>query len=147
MHLKGFLFSTLLGFAGGVSGAYGQEKANRPYSDPEEIWLRDPRAMARAANQALTSRERNDFCRLGRGYMEFACRVDSSGRIQSITRTALHNAAQSLPAAALSRVRESIRQHVLFSVPKAYRPDKMSSYRRMTLALPLKAFCNDNKHK
>ena len=147
MPLKVFLLATLVSFVGILSGTYGQQ-ANQAYSDPEEIWLRDSQAPARAANRAaLTARERAAICRLGRGYVEFACQLDSSGRIQTITKTRLADAANSLPPTAIACIRESVRRHVLFSVPFVDRPNSRRSYRQIKLALRLSAFCPDNKYK
>ncbi|HEX8326485.1 MAG TPA: hypothetical protein VF629_03005 [Hymenobacter sp.] len=133
-----------MSFAGSLSGAYGQQT----YSDPEEIRLRDSQALGRAAHRAaLTARERAAICRLSRGYVEFACQLDSGGRIQAITTTRLAEAANSLPPAALARIRESVCRHVRFSVPSVDRPDSRCPYRQIRLALRLSAFCPDNKYK
>jgi hypothetical protein len=120
---------------------YGQTRANTPYSDPDEIRLADPLALGKAGRKAFSASERLALCQRGTGFIELACQVDSSGRIQAITGVRLHQAAQSLSPALLNRWKASVRQYVIFHVPTVDKGPKMSRYRRPSVVISLRAFC------
>ena len=141
MHPKAFLFATLFGFGGGLPGAYGQAKVNRIYSDPDEMRLLVPTAVAQAATHALAATERAVLCRKDRGFIEFRFQVDGNGRIQTITGVQLYQAAREVPAPMLAKMKERIRQDAIFHVPDVDKPPKMSRWRRPSYVLPLAVFC------
>lgn len=141
MHLKAILFTTLFGFGWGLPGAYGQAKANRVYSDPDEMRLLVPTAVAQAANHALTAAERGVLCRKGRGFIQFRFQVDGTGRIQTITGVQLYQAAQEVPAPMLAKMKERIRQDVVYHVPDVDKPPTSSRWRRPSYTIPLAVFC------
>ena len=141
MHPKAILFTTLLGIGGGLPGAHGQAKANHVYSDPDEMRLLVPTAVAQAANHALTATERAALCRRGRGFIEFRFQVDGTGRIQTITGVKLSQAAQGVPAPMLAKMKERIRQDVVYHVPDVDKPPTSSRWRRPSYTIPLAVFC------
>lgn len=141
MHLKAILFATLFGFRWGLPCAYGQVKASRVYSDPDEMRLLVPTAVAQAANHALTATERGILCRKGRGFIEFRFQVDGTGRIQTITGVQLYQAAREVPAPMLVKMKERIRQDVFFHVPDVDKPPTSSRWRRPSYTIPLAVFC------
>ena len=141
MHAKAILLATLFGFGWSLSGAYVQAKADRVYSDPDEMRLLVPTAVAQAANHALTTTERAVLCRQGRGFIEFWCEVDGNGRIQSITGVLLYQAARAVPAPMLAKMKERIRQDVIFHVPDVNKLPTSNHWRRPSYTLPLAVFC------
>lgn len=141
MYPKTLLFATLLGFGWGLPNAYGQTKANRAYSDPDEMRLVVPTAVAQAANHALMATERAMLCRKGRGFIEFRFQVDGTGRIQAITGVQLYQAARAVPAPMLAKMKERIRQEVVFHVPDVDKPSTSSRWRRPSYTIPLAIFC------
>ena len=141
MHFKAVLLATFFGFGWSLSGAYGQAKADRVCSDPDEMRLLVPTAVAQAANHALTTTERAVLCRQGRGFIEFRFEVDGNGRIQSITGVQLHQAAQAVPAPMLAKMKERIRQDVIFHVPDVNKLPTSNHWRRPSYTLPLAVFC------
>ena len=100
-----------------------------------------PTALAQAANHALTATERAVLCRQGRGFIEFRFQVDGTGRIQSITGVQLYQAAQAVPAPMLAKMKERIRQDVIFHVPDVDKPPSSSRWRRPSYTIPLAVFC------
>jgi hypothetical protein len=120
---------------------YGQTTNNTPYSDPDEVRLASPLALVEAGHEAFSTSERLALCQRGRGFIKLACQVDSKGRIQAITSATLHQAAQSLSPALLNRWKKSVRQHVVFHVPAVDKSPTMSRYRRPSIIMPLRAFC------
>lgn len=120
---------------------YGQTTANIPYSDPDEVHLADPLALVKAGRKAFSASERVALCQKGRGFITLACQVDSNGRIQAITGVTLRQAAQSLSPALLKRWKESVLQQVIFHMPAVDKRPHMSRYRRPSIVMPLRAFC------
>ena len=138
---KSFLFVLFCGSAAGLPRAYGQTKGNQVYSDPDEMRLLVPTVVAQAATHALTATERAVLCRKGRGFIEFRFQVDGRGRIQSITGGQLHQAAREIPALMLAKMKERIRQDIVFHVPNVDKPSTSSRWRRPSYTIPLAVFC------
>jgi len=138
---KSFLFVLFCGSAASLPSAYGQTKDNQVYSDPDEMRLLVRTVVAQAANHALTATERAALCRQGRGFIEFRLQVDGRGRIQSITGVQLHQAARKIPAPMLAKMKERIRQDVVFHVPDVDKPSPSSRWRRPSYTIPLVVFC------
>lgn len=141
MHLKAILCATLCAFAGGISHAPGQAKASVAFSDPDEIWLLVPTAAIQAAHHALTATERASLCHRGRGFIQFACQVNGNGHIAAIANVQLFQAAQTVPASIVTKLKSSIRREVVFYVPAVTRPPKMARWHRPSIVLPLALFC------
>lgn len=141
MHLKAILYATLCAFAGGIPHAQGQAKASVAFSDPDEIRLLVPTAATQAAHHALTATERASLCHRGRGFIQFTCQVNGNGHIAAITNVQLFQAAQTVPASIVTKLKSSIRRDVVFYVPAVTRPPKMARWRRPSIVLPLALFC------
>ncbi|UOQ98700.1 hypothetical protein MUN81_04220 [Hymenobacter sp. 5317J-9] len=141
MLSKAYLFAVLFSCAGGLLSAYGQTKANQVYSDPDEMRPLVPSAVAQAANHALSSAERVTLCRKGRGFIEFRFQVDGNGRIEDITGVRLYKAAREVPMPLLAKMKERVRQDVVFHVPVVDKPSAMSRWRRPSYTIPLTVFC------
>ena len=141
MLLKSLLFVALFAFAVGLPSAYGQTTANRVYSDPDEMRLLEPTSVTQAANQAFSSTERAALCRKGRGFITFRCQVNGTGRIESITAVQLDQAASTVPAPMLAKLKERVRRDVLFHVPAVDKPPKMAKWRKPSVTIPLAVFC------
>ena len=135
------MFAMFFGFFAGLPCAHGQTKANRAYSDPDEMRLLVPTGVAQAAKRALTSPERAVLCRKGRGFIEFRFQVNGNGRIEAITGVRLYQAAQAVPTSLLAKMKERIRQDVVFHVPDVDKPAAMSRWRRPSYTIPLVIFC------
>ncbi|MFD1469405.1 hypothetical protein ACFQ48_14330 [Hymenobacter caeli] len=130
-----------MSFASGLQQVHGQTTPNTTYSDPDEIRLAAPQALAQAAQKAFSVAERTSLCGLGRGFISFTCQVSSSGRIEAITEIKRYQAAHTIPASAVGKLAESIRRNVVFHVPTADKPARMSRFRRPSVVVPLKVFC------
>lgn len=140
MLRKSFLF-VFLGFAAGLTSAYGQTEANQVFSDPDEMRLLVRTSVTDAANQTLSSTERAMLCRKGRGFISFGCQVDGSGRIEAITAVKLYQAARQVPAPILAKLQKRVCRDVLFHVPAVDRPPSMGKWRRPSVVIPLALFC------
>lgn len=140
MRLSAIL-TTFFCVLGSLQYTHGQTTADKVYADPDEIQLLEPMALAKAGRKSFSAAERLALCQRGRGSISLACQIDSSGRIQAITGVKLYQAAQSLSPAILNRLKESVRQSVVFHVPTVDKSPKMSRYRRPAVVIPLRVFC------
>ena len=92
-------------------------------------------------NHALAATERALLCRKGRGFIEFRFQVDGTGRIQAITGVQLYQAARVVSAPMLAKMKERIRQDVVYHIPDVDKPPKSSRWRRPSYTIPLTVFC------
>lgn len=141
MHLKTILSTTLCALAGGIPPAQGQAKAPTAFSDPDELKLLVPAAATKAARHALTATERASLCHRGQGFMQFTCQIAGNGQIAAISNVQLFQAAQTVPASVVTKLKSSIRRNVVFHVPAIIKPPKMAHWRRSAVVLPLALFC------
>lgn len=141
MYRNRILLVILISFFSGLQCTYGQAHRDKVYSDPDEVRLDAHQTLAKAIHKAFSRDELAQLCAKGKGYISFACQVDTSGRIEQITSVKCYDAALKLPVAALRKLKESIRQNVVFHVPSVTKNPRMARFRRPSVVIPLRAFC------
>jgi hypothetical protein len=111
-------------------------QVTRPYKDPDDIRLSDKESINVAVKQSFSIKE---LCLMRKGYIIFSCKLNSQGKITSITTEKAVSIEMSIPKA--QQLKKRIMDTVIFHVPSELKTKETSRFRKASIVIPFKGYC------